>query len=125
MRLLFLSFLTAGAMLTGPNDCAPDSDARAALLTWRENLQKNTLAERRKLLDELAAKYPAAFEIQSQRILLYRWNLREAWPGVREFYVKRAEQNPGDPLALTLAATALHRTDTPRAIELLTKAREI
>jgi thiol-disulfide isomerase/thioredoxin len=125
MRLLFLSFLTAGAMLAGPNDCAPDSDARAALLTWRENLQKNTLAERRKLLDELAAKYPAAFEIQSQRISLYRWNLREAWPGVREFYVKRAEQNPGDPLALTLAATALHRTDTPRAIELLTKAREI
>jgi thiol-disulfide isomerase/thioredoxin len=75
-------------------------------------------------IDELAAKYPANFEIQTERKSFYRWNLREEWPSVRDSYVKRAEQSPNDAVSLTLAATALHRTDTPRAIELLIKVRQ-
>src|SRR5262245_54955237 len=100
MRLMFLALLSAGAMLAVPNDCAPKSEARATLRTWRENSEKSTLAEKRKSFDELAVKYPDAFEIQSQRISFYRWSLRESWPALRDSYVKRAQQNPGDPLAL-------------------------
>ncbi len=122
---LFLALLTAVAMLAGPNDCSPEPEARVALQIYHDNADKTSFADRRKLLDEMAAKYPAVFEIQTERISFYRRQLRNAWPSARELYVKAAEQNPTDPIALTLAGDSLHTTDTPRAIVLLTKAREI
>ena len=119
-----MSLLLLAVLMAGSNQCALEGDARAALRAWRENNPPSALAERRKAMDELAAKYPAAYEIQAQRISFYRNNLREEFPAVREAYVKGATENPKDSVALTLAAAALYRSDTPRAIELLKQALE-
>ena len=124
MRHLILALVTAVAMFAGPNDCASNPEAHLALRTWFDSSDASALGEQRRSIDELAAKYPASYEIQTERMSFYRWNLREEWPGVRESYVKRAEQNPNDPASITLAAAALYRVNTPRAIELLTKVRE-
>ena len=125
MRLLILAILTAGALPAASNPCVLEGEARTALRTWNTLPDKTPFLERRKQLDDLAAKYPAAYQIQRQRQNFYRYSAKDGWAGMRDAYVQRAEQNPSDPLALTLAASALHRTDTPRAIELLNKARSI
>src|SRR5437899_1440929 len=124
MQLSLLALLMAGVLIARPNDCAPDSDAWTALLTWRQNSSKISMREQRESLDDLAARYPADVDIQAQRIKFYSVYVPESWPSVRASYVERSERNPGDPLAQTVAAIALQGTDTPRAIQLLTKVRE-
>jgi thiol-disulfide isomerase/thioredoxin len=123
MRFFLAVVLAASALWAGPNDCGYGDGARAALQEWRETGGKIPQAERIKALDELAAKYPVDFRVQKERQSVYRWTMREAWPGVREAYVQRALQNPNDPLSQTLGAAALSGSSTPRAIEMLTAVR--
>lgn len=125
MRILLLTLLAFGGILAGQDFCAPSGREEAALRAWRENSTNASISERRRLIDELAANYPASYQIHAERIGLYRRAFSDAWPGVRESYVKLAEKNSSDPLSLTLAAAALHRSNTPRAIELLIEARTL
>ncbi len=125
MRLLAIALLVAASVASGSNGCVLEGDELSAFGAWKDKSQNSSLGERQKSLDMLTAKYPNAYEIQEKKITLYRYEIRNAWPTVLESYVKRAEKSPKDPLALTLAGLALHRTNTPRAIELLNKAREL
>src|SRR5262249_13665856 len=86
---------------------------------------KASAGEQRQQMDHLSATFPAEMEIQNARLYFYRWSLPEAFSSVREAAVEYAEAYPEDPLALTLAATALHHANTLRAIELLEKALRV
>jgi len=123
MRIFLLVLTAACAIAAGPNPCISDPSAHAALQAANQSSEKRSIAEKRKTLDELAAKYPADLDIQTQRIWLYKQNQPDEWPAVRDAYVKRAEENPSDPAALMLAGTVLYTRQTPRAIEFMTKAR--
>src|ERR687887_1855165 len=76
--------------------CDSGVDVRGALAKWRESRGKVTFSERRQFLDDLAAKHPDSFEVQTERLSWYRWNQPDAWPAVEQSYVRRAEQNSGD-----------------------------
>ena len=73
MQPVLLALLMTGATLVLPNNCVPDSDARAALMAWRYNSNSGKIGmpEQRKALDALAEKYPADLDIQAARIKFY------------------------------------------------------
>ncbi|HYO83805.1 MAG TPA: hypothetical protein VES20_20550 [Bryobacteraceae bacterium] len=121
MRFLSCLVLAATMTLAAADECGFDPEGSAALKKHSEDGGKRSLAESVKASDELAARYPSSFDVQSFYLGGYRYTRREAWPAYRDSLVKRALGNPEDKLAATLAAMALHRTDTPRAIELLEK----
>jgi thiol-disulfide isomerase/thioredoxin len=122
MRAIVLALFALAAAGNVAAQCGSGSEVRKALREYSESARKASLAERRLKIDALAAQYPGAFEVQEARIQFYRWGMTEEFAAVREAAVKRAEADPSDPLALTVAAAALHRWDTPKAIKLLEKA---
>jgi thiol-disulfide isomerase/thioredoxin len=125
MRLEVILLISSALATAAPPACTPAPEAKAALQAWTESSTNRNLAERRASLDQLAAQFPTDYRIQNFRLRHYRSSLPEAWPALRDSYVKAAEANSADPLALTLAATALVRFNTPRAIELLDRARQM
>jgi hypothetical protein len=81
------------------------------------------LAYERRVLENLIAKYPR--ELEPYETLLSRIHqfAPDDYPALRDQWVKRAKDNPDDPLALLLAGEALWGTDTPQAIHLFELAR--
>ena len=70
------------------------------------------VALKRRVLDDLIAKYPRELEPYRQLIQYTRWNAPEAYAALSERYVSEAAQHPDDPLALYLAAMVLAGKDT-------------
>ncbi|MBY0376110.1 MAG: TlpA family protein disulfide reductase [Bryobacteraceae bacterium] len=129
MRALFalcLLSLPLAAQTTPqqPNLCDPEPAAFAALFDFNDQ-RSVPVAERLAAADQLAERFPNDYAIQIRRLGLHRWRAPERWPAHRDALVARATKNPKDPLALILAATALHQFDTPRAITLAEKALEV
>jgi thiol-disulfide isomerase/thioredoxin len=122
LRAIVLVMVTT-LVAAASNPCISDAAPRAALRSWEDASDRSTVAERRKSIDALAAKYPAVYEIHARRLSFYRGALPDAWPRSRDSYVRHATgPSPKDnPLAFMLAAEALRRKDTPRSIDLLTK----
>jgi thiol-disulfide isomerase/thioredoxin len=81
------------------------------------------LALERRLLEDLIAKYPRELEPHRQLLNVTHYNDPEAYAAFTARYVKQAEQQPGDPLALYMAALFLTGKDTPRALQLLEQAK--
>jgi thiol-disulfide isomerase/thioredoxin len=75
------------------------------------------------VIDGLIAKYPHELEPYRQLIETTENKDVERYPALVERLVKQAEQHPDDPLALYLAADVLVYKDTPRAIQMLDKAK--
>jgi thiol-disulfide isomerase/thioredoxin len=123
--LVWILLISASGAAGGPDACAPTPAAHHALQDWASLPDTMTVDSRRKLLDQLAERFPRDYDIQARRLSFYRGAVPATWPRLRESYIKRARQNPGDPLALMLAASALHRGDTAQAIELLNRARAV
>jgi len=123
MRVLPIALILP-TLLRAADACRLSPEAQSDLRQWQQNMEHLSMAENRKGLDSLVAKYPGAYDIQVRRLSFYGSMLRDERPATRAALVKRAEENSKDPMALTLAGAALHRYDTPRAIELLMKARE-
>ena len=113
------------SLLCAADACRLPPEAQTDLRQWQENVNHLSTAENRKGLDALVAKYPDAYEIQVRRLSFYGSILRDERPATRAAMVKRAEENSKNPMALTLAGAALYRYNTPRAIELLMKARAV
>ena len=124
MSRFLLTFLCACPTMWAADTCQPNPEVRDALFEYRENWRA-PLAGRMKTIDGLAQRYPASYDVQLERISFYRWNAPERFSAVRAAYVKTAETRPDDPVALAVAAAALTRVDTPKAITLLEKAREL
>src|SRR5262249_14228905 len=123
-NIVVVAFSLAAIATAAPN-CQSNAEARKARKSWGENWGKASAGEQRQQMDHLSATFPAEMEIQNARLYFYRWSLPEAFSSVREAAVEYAEAYPEDPLALTLAATALHHANTLRAIELLEKALRV
>ena len=81
------------------------------------------LAYERKVLEDLIAKYPRELEPYEKLRDIVRQFAPDDYPALRDGWVKRAKDNPDDPLALLLAGEALWGTDTPEAIRLFEAAR--
>jgi len=79
----------------------------------------------RQVLGDLIAKYPRELEPNLRLIQDIGWMDPAAYPALTARYIKQAEQHPDDPLALYLAADVLRGKDTPRAIQLLEKAKTL
>jgi len=124
MRWLSI-LLIIPSFLRAADACRLPPEAQADLRQWRENAARLSWAENRKGLEALVAKHPDAYEIQVLRVSFYRSMLHPEGPAIRAALVKRAEENGKDPMALTVAGAALYRYNTPRAIELLMKARAV
>jgi thiol-disulfide isomerase/thioredoxin len=78
----------------------------------------------RQVLEDLIAKYPR--ELQPNEMLKddVGWTgTKEENEALRDQWVKRAKENPGDPLALLLAGEVLKGKDTPEAIRLMEAAK--
>ena len=80
------------------------------------------LALERQLLEDLAARYPREMEPHRQLLNVTHYNDPDGYAVLSARYVKEAEQHPGDPLALYMAALFLTGKDTPRALQLLERA---
>ncbi len=91
-----------------------------------KTLDKMKFVERvafeRQALEDLIAKYPREYE-PYQRLVSIRWTAPDEFPPIQERFVKLARENPGDPLALTVAGIALFHKDTPEGIGLLEAAK--
>src|ERR1022692_1793013 len=81
------------------------------------------LAYERKVIEDLIAKYPRELEPYEKLRDIVRQFAPDDYPALRDGWVKRAKDNPDDPLALLLAGEALWGTDTPEAIRLFEAAR--
>lgn len=81
------------------------------------------LAYQRKVLVDLIAKYPRELEPYETLRNVVRQFAPDDYPALRDQWVKRAKDNPDDPLALLLGGEALLGTDTPQAIHLFELAR--
>ncbi len=100
------------------NPCSAAPEARAALAAFELDSPKATIAEKRKFLATLAERFPEdAFTLRRQ-MDFYRWTLPGEFPAFRSQMVAAAEKNPENPLKLSLAAKALSRYQSPKAIEL-------
>ncbi len=117
--------LIVPSLLRGAAACRLSPAAEADLRMWQENAERLPIAENRKRLDALVAKYPDAYEIQVRPLSFYGSMLRDERPATRAALLKKAAENGNDPLVLTLAGAALFRYNTPRAIELLMAARAV
>jgi thiol-disulfide isomerase/thioredoxin len=81
------------------------------------------LALKRKVLEDLMARYPREFApVNSYTNLMHQY-LPQDYRKVRDGWVQAAKDHPEDPFALFLAGKALIGVDTPRAIELLDSAK--
>ena len=81
------------------------------------------LAYERQALEDLIAKYPRELDPYESLASLLRGYAPDEYPALRDQWIKKAKDNPGDPLALLLAGEALIGKDTPEAIRLLESAR--
>lgn len=76
----------------------------------------------RKVLADLITKYPREFETY-RSLVLTRWENPDAFPVLQERLAKFAQDNPDDPLALTVGGMALANKNTPESIRLLEAAK--
>ena len=113
-------FLSLVLLSSSASPCESTPEAGKALQAFREASPSLAYTERTKALESLAARFTSDFEIQWVRLQDLRDNFPKQWPSARDAYVGKAES--GNPLALTLAAGALFREDTPRSLALLDKA---
>lgn len=125
MRVLWAAMLAGAAGVAWAFPCDSEPGLRRELAKWGETRGNAPSSERRRHIEALAARYPDSFTVQAARLSFYRSYFRELWPGLMQSYLKRAEQDERNPLALALAAEALYGRDTPRAIRLLEQALEI
>jgi len=71
----------------------------------------------------MVARHPRVYELRDAYLRQLRFSDRDLWVARRAEILREAEARPRDPLALTVAAMALHREDTPQAIQFLERAQ--
>lgn len=122
LRFVWL-LLSAGAACGGNGfACGTPSEIRRFLLELRSN-EALTPAQARQELERQVARHPRVFELRDAYLRQLRLSGKETWLARLAEMLREAEARPRDPLALTVAAMALHRSDTPRAIQLLERAQ--
>lgn len=123
MRAVLISLSLAIAAGGTGFECGTPAEVRRVL---QELPHQDTLASAqvRQQLDRLVARYPRVYELRDFHLRTMRVGGRDIWPAVRAGILRQAEERPRDPLALTVAAMALHRSDTPQAIRFLERVQE-
>jgi len=119
-------FAQSSLLLPG---CEPRPEVRQILRDKlsQEALQQMKFTERvafrRRVLEDLIAKYPR--EVEPYRRLINATFLEDTdqYPALVDRYRKQAEEHPDDPLALYVAGLALSGRDTPQSIRFLERAR--
>jgi thiol-disulfide isomerase/thioredoxin len=130
--LAFGSISTCAETTSVPHGCEA-SKVRAVFDTTlsQNELVKLTIPERaarrQQILGALLAKYPHEYLLYREQWYmasdLYRGDGEAAVEGLRQQWVSNAKTHPDDPMALTLAGTALEDTDPSEAIRLLEAAK--
>ncbi|MGC8760867.1 MAG: redoxin domain-containing protein [Bryobacteraceae bacterium] len=120
----FAVFLCAAVTAHGGTgfDCGTPAEVQTFLRELRSN-QTLTPQQVRQELERLVARYPRVYELRDSYLRQLRLSDREAWLTLRAKLLREAETQPRDLLALTVAAMALVRSDTPQAIRLLERAQ--
>ncbi|GIU77514.1 MAG: hypothetical protein KatS3mg005_0752 [Bryobacteraceae bacterium] len=103
-------------------ECGTPVEVRRFLREPRSN-EALTPAQARQELERQVARHPRVFELRDAYLRQLRFSDRNLWLARRAEILREAEARPRDPLALTVAAMALHREDTPRAIQFLEQAQ--
>jgi hypothetical protein len=103
-------------------ECGTPAEVRRFLRELRSN-DALTPAQARQELERQVARHPHVFELRDAYLGQLRLSGRNLWLARRAEMMREAEARARDPLALTVAAMALRREDTPRAIQLLERAQ--
>jgi thiol-disulfide isomerase/thioredoxin len=109
--------------------CDPSPEVSKVLDTKLDDklLDKMKFAERiayeRGVFEDLIAKYPREIVPYQRLIQETRYFDPDAFPALQDRFAKLAADHPDDPLALTVAGTALVGKDTPESIRLLESAK--
>jgi thiol-disulfide isomerase/thioredoxin len=100
-------------------------DEKLSVEALQEMRFTDRVAFRRKVLEDLIAKYPREVEPYRRLIEATRQDDTEHYAALADSFRKQAEQQPDDPLALYVAGLALSGIDTPASIRFLERARSL